>query len=127
MSWKIKYNEDTHIIEITYSGNVTGLDLKEAALKRIAIQEETGATMVLADASQSEGAPTTMDLFDLPDKIYQDHKARRDTRIAFILPDGKESKELAHFFKTAAKNRGWHIELFEDRDSAFSWLIADID
>ena len=122
MSWNINYSEELGIIEITYTGDVTGFDLLEATAARISMQKETGATLVLADASQSLDGPPTMDLYNLPDRIYPDHESRRDTRIAFILPKHKNSRELATFFQTAARNRGWIIELFEDRKSALSWL-----
>ena len=122
MSWKINYDKDSSIIEVTYIGNVSGMDIREATEKRISVQAETGATRVLADASQSLGGPSTMEIYDLPDKIYVEYESRRDTRIAFILPTNKQSRELANFFQTAAKNRGWMIELFENREDALFWL-----
>ena len=122
MSWNIRYIKEPGIIEIIYSGEVTGMDIREATEKRISLQKETGATRVLADASQSLGGPSTMEIYDLPDKIYPEYKSRRDTRIAFILPAHQRSKELAHFFQTAAKNRGWLIELFKNREDALFWL-----
>ncbi|MGD9161150.1 MAG: STAS/SEC14 domain-containing protein [Desulfobacteraceae bacterium] len=125
MSWHINYNEESRIIEITYSGNVTGQDIREATVRRISLQTETGATLILADASQSQEGPPLINVYDLPDRIYPEHDARRDTRIAFILPTHSKAKELAHFFQTAAKNRGWTIELFEERKDAFSWLTSE--
>ena len=123
MSWNIKFNEDSKIIEVTYYGNVTGLDLREATKARISMQKETGTAFVLVDALQTLGVPSLMDLYDLPDKIYPDNNARHDTRIALIFPERRKSRELANFFQTAAKNRAWIIELFEDREKALSWLL----
>ena len=120
--WDIKHNKDLGIIEITYTGDVTALDLREATLKRISMQEETGTNLVLSDASRCNSGPSIIDLYDLPDKIYTDHKARRSTRIAFIPPMIRESSELTRFFENAAKNRGWTIEIFKDRKNALSWL-----
>ena len=125
MSWHINYNEEYRIIEITYSGNVTGQDIHEAAVKRISLQKEKGTNLVLADASQSQEDPHLIDVYNLPEKVYPEHNVRRDTRIAFILPTQSKGKELAHFFKTAAKNRGWKIELFEERKDAISWLRSE--
>ena len=94
------------------------MDIREATEKRISIQNETGATRVLADASQSLDGPSTIEIYDLPDKIYPEYESRR----AFILPTNKQSKETAYFFKTAARNRGWIIELFKNREDALFWL-----
>jgi hypothetical protein len=127
MSWHINYNEESRIIEIIYSGNVTGRDIREATEKRISLQKETGATLVLADTSQSQEGPPLMELYDLPDKIYSKLNARRDTRFAFILPINSKAKKLAHFFQTTAKNRGWKIKLFKERKDALSWLTNEKD
>ena len=127
MSWQISYNEESRIIEITYSGDVTGQDIREATEKRISMQRETGTTSVLVDASQSQGEPSLMEVYDIPDKIYPEHNARRDTRIAFILPTKSKTREIAQFLQTAAKNRGWKIELFEERKNAISWLRSEKD
>lgn len=123
MSWDIKYNEDSQIIEISYTGDVTGMDLHEAATKRLSMQKKTGAKLILADASLTRSNPPIMDIYELPDRLYSDNKAIRDSRIAFVLPKNKKFRELAYFYQTAVKNRGWIIELFENREDAFSWLI----
>lgn len=124
MGWYIKYENSSGIIEINYTGDVKDSDLREASKRRISMQEETGSNLILVDASKSRGGPSAMDLYDLPDKIYPESNVRRDTRIAFVLPQREKARELAHFFQTAARNRGWVIELFDYRENAVSWLIS---
>ena len=125
MSWDVNYNEDAGFIEVKYFGNVTGSDVHDAAKERIAIQEKTDIVLILTDASQTLNAPPVLDIYTITDKIYQENNVQRSTRMAFILPEKKEPRELAGFFKTTAKNRGWMIELFEDRKTALSWLKRD--
>ena len=124
MGWRIMYNESSDIIEITYSGYITGQDLREAATKRISLQKETGSRLILSDATQVIRNPSIAEILHLPDKLYPEYGAGRDSRIALVLPKNKkEAQELGHFFKIVAKNRGWFVETFYDRQEALNWLL----
>lgn len=126
MGWSVKYRESIDVIEVIYSGYITGPELKEAVKRRVEIQEETGSQLILADASNVEGGPSTIDLFDLPDEVYLDHNVSRTTRIALVLPASGKPRELAKFYKLASQNRGWIVEEFDDRQDAVNWLMENI-
>lgn len=122
MSSNVKYNKSSGLIEIVYSGKLTESMLRETVRKRIAIQNETGAVGVLADASRVEVAPEIFALFDLPSRFFSEENADRRTLIAMVLPDAQELKEKGMFLETASRNRGWVMQNFEDRQSAIAWL-----
>ena len=122
MGWEVKYIDSTGIIEVIYSGHITRLDLEQAVKKRIDVQLQTGSTLILADATNVESGPKTIDLFDLPDEIYPEHYASRKSIIAFVLPGSGKPREIGRFYKIASQNRGWIVEEFDDRQSAIDWL-----
>jgi hypothetical protein len=74
---------------------VTASELHDAVCERIAIQKETGAHGILADASQVQIAPSAIDLFDLPSKLFSDLNAERQSRIALVLPKAERPKDMA--------------------------------
>jgi len=123
MPAEVKYNKPSGLIEIVYSGNLTTPMLREAVRKRIAIQNKTGAMRVLADASNIQLTPSIFDLFNLPNRLFSEENADRRTMIALVLPDTEEPKKMATFLETASINRGWSMQVFEDRQSAVAWLM----
>lgn len=122
MGWEVKIIDSIDIIEVRYYGHITRLELEQAVKKRIELQYETGSKLVLADASKVENGPSTIDLFDLPDEIYMEHNASRQSIIALVLPKSDKPRELGQFYKLASQNRGWIVEEFDDRESAIDWL-----
>jgi len=122
MPWNLQYDQPTQIIEITYIGQVTISELREAVSSRVAMQQKTGSTRILADASGVDKAPSLVDVFDLPTKLFPEKGSNRQTKIALILPLIKEPKEIAEFLETASVNRGWLMKVFEKRHSAIAWL-----
>lgn len=124
MPTDVKYNKSSGLIEATYSGEVTASELHDAVSRRIAIQKKTGALGVLADASKVQITPSTIALFEVPARLFQELNADRRTVTALVLPDAEFPKEMAKFFETASRNRGWMIQVFTDRQSAVAWLMA---
>ena len=123
MSSDVRYDASSGLIEIVYSGEVTASEMRETVRRRIAIQKETGATKVLADASGVRVSPSITDLFGLPSKLFAEEDAKRSTMVALVLPDSAGPRERARFLETASVNRGWLMRVFEDRQSAVAWLM----
>ena len=122
MGWEVKYMESEGIIEVTYFGHITRLDLEQAVKKRIEIQAETGSRLILSDSIRVESGPSTIDMFDLPDEVYPENNASRQSLIALVLPESPKPRELGKFYRLASQNRGWIVEEFDDKQSAIDWL-----
>jgi hypothetical protein len=122
MTWHVTHDASLGIIEVTYTGLVTGSDLWEACSRRISLQEQTGLLRVLIDTSGIELVATILDVFSLPAKLYEERHADRQSRIALILPKSKEAIEFAEFYELACKNRGWSVRVFQGRQDAIDWL-----
>ena len=123
MSWYVKYNQYIEIIEVVLFGYVTGEDLRKAALERIRLQEQFGKIHVLADASRIERLVAGVyEVHDLPAQLYDNAKATRAACLALLLPGPKDAREKANHYATACTNRGWHVQLFDNRLKAVEWL-----
>jgi len=124
MTWTVDYNSTLHIIEGVFTGRATELDLKESTSKAIALSKEKGKVKFLIDATELELPASIFGLYDLPAKQYNTEKMDHRSRFALVLPELLKEKEKVEFYKTACVNRGWHVQLFANRDKAIEWLKA---
>lgn len=126
MSYAINHNASLGVIELTYSGRITGTDLKEATSKCISLGKQTGTTKFLVDEAGMDLAASAVDLFDLPSKQYADEGANRRALVAVILPTSKEARDAVQFYAVACQNYGWLVRLFAERQTAINWLTSNI-
>lgn len=126
MPYTIKHNSSLGVIEVTYSGLVTGTDLKEATSKCISLGKQTGTTKFLVDEAGMELAASLVDLLMLPEAQYVDEEADRQGHVAVILPASKKAREAIQFYEIACKNRGWIVQVFSDHRSAIDWLRGNL-
>ena len=128
MGWGVDYIADRHIVELTLTGRLSGAELQEAALARIALGEERAVTNFVIDA-QDLIAPrsATMSVYDIPSRIYVEKNVKRTTRIAVVVPTAPESAWIVQFFEDLCVNRGWRVHMAPDRETAFDWLHEDRD
>jgi hypothetical protein len=123
MPWSVIFDSDTDIVEVIYTGRVTGLELKEAATERVRMQKKHDTSLVLVDASRTELLEAgLLDVHNLPAELYDNVEADRVTQLALISPRSQEARVAAKHFKTACLNRGWHVMTFEKRQNAIDWL-----
>ena len=124
MTWSIKFDSVTNIVEIVLSGLVTAEELTEAATERIRLQKEHGTSLTLADASQiAKLEAGILDVHKLPAEIYKSVHADRTTNIALVSPRLQDAIKIAKHYETASVNRGWNVRMFQDRTQAIAWLL----
>ena len=126
MSYTINHNASLGIIELIYSGQITGTDLKEATSKCISLGKQTGTTKFLVDEVGMDLTASIVDFYDLPTKQYEDEEANRQSHVAVILPTSKEARNAVQFYEIACQNRGWFVHVFSERQSAINWLTGNI-
>jgi len=124
MAWEVNQLDAHSIIEVKYTDTVSGAELREATVERIARQYATGYLRVLINASSIRLTASATDLYDLADKIYTEHEAPRNSHVAVVVVENDRTKEMAQFYKDATTNRGWRVETFSDYDTAVSWLTS---
>jgi len=122
MTWSVNHDPVLDIIEVTFTGRVSGAELRDAASQRIALQKELGSERILINASEEELTASSLDVFNLPSGLYVSESASRKSRLALVLPTEKKSREIAQFYETACKKLGWVVQIFSDRQSGVAWL-----
>lgn len=128
MAWTVEYNEALGIVELKLDGRLSGDQLQESAASRIALGQEHGVTRFLIDARDLV-APrsTTMSVYEIAAKTYTQSNQRRDTRIAVVIPSAPESEWIVQFYEDLCVNRGWRVQMCEDRVAALAWLHEQVD
>jgi hypothetical protein len=123
MAWTVEYNDVLQIVELTYSGRTTGEEIKEAAASRMSMGKQKGVTKFLIDTRKVEAdGSATLDIYDVPDKMYPKEHVQYTNRIAILEPESSTSREMVKFYENACVNRGWLVKTFQDRESAVKWL-----
>ena len=121
-TWTVGYDEAQRIVEVTYRGRTTAADIEAAATQRIAVQKQHDAARVLVHAGEMEFAASLVEVFHLPNRLYDQLDAPRDGRIAVVRPHESSAREAAAFFESACRNRGWQVRSFDEYRPAVSWL-----
>ncbi len=124
MPWTLSHNQALRIVEVLYTGEVTGRELREVTSKCITLEKENGVNRFLCDASDCEISASLLDLFDLPAEQYAAEKADRSGRVAVVLPRSPRARDAAQFYETASRNRGWMVQAFASRQEAVDWLTG---
>lgn len=122
MPYTIITNTPLQIIELSYHGIVTGEDLKNAAAERIASSKINSFYRCLADLSGSTLNASLLNIHNLPDVQFEKEAMSLDTKIAIVT---RREVEMAEYFASVCRNRGWKVDTFTERTVAIAWLLAD--
>jgi hypothetical protein len=126
MPFVTTYDEALNILDVKYTGTVTGADLRSGTTEAISLQKRLGVTRFLVCLETDDTHATSIkDIYDLPTKQYWEEKLDPRSRIAVIRPAAKRARELAEFFENLCRGRSWHVEMFSDRQLAIGWLTND--
>ena len=122
MPWRYDIDPDQQIVELTYTGDITKRDLSESVSECIALEENKGLNRFLVDTIEMLSVSSLMDVYDLPAKQYVEENADRLGRVALIPPKSSRAREAVRFYETVCQNRGWMVQVFEERHAATEWL-----
>lgn len=123
MVWEVTLDEESQVVVIAFDGIVTGADLQEAAVARIAFGKEVSVDTFIIDARKMIAPKSTiMDVLDLPKEVYDQNEMARSSLIAVIRPRNPASVWIAEFYENASILRGWRVRSFDDWDAALFWL-----
>jgi hypothetical protein len=124
MPWTVTYDPTDDLVEVIYDGPVAASDLREATTRCIALGRERGSLRFLVDAERLELNASIFDLYELPARQYLAEGADRRSRVAVVAPADPRQRESVQFYQLASRNRGWLVEVFDNRDDAVGWLLA---
>ncbi len=120
MSWKTAYQEDNNVVELTYSGKITKIELAESAKSALELALAHNTNRVLTDCTAMHGGHSLADLYFLSDWLVS-VKANR-MREAVVLPTEAAFNDLVQFWQTTCTNRGLQVRVFDKLDIARQWL-----
>ena len=125
MAWTVDYDGESGTIVTIYRGTSTVHDLREATSAAIALGKTHDSWYFLTDASEGSFHVAPIALLNLPAKQYPAEGVDRGSRLALLPPAAAKDRDLARFYETVCLNRGWLVQLFDDRDEARRWLLKD--
>lgn len=123
MGFIVTYDESFSGVEYIFQGPTSGSDIKQATSIGIALCKERHSNRYLINGVDMEVTASVVELFELPTRQYVEEGLDRQSYIALVLPKNPKSVEDARFYESACFNRGWIVQLFEDRDTAIKWLM----
>ena len=122
MPWTVSHDPTLQIIELVLSGQVTADELHESTSQCIALGRERGTSRFLISTADMKLGASLIDIYTLPSEQYIEEEADRFGRVAVVPSDSPEVREAARFYETVCINRGWMVQVFEDRGEAVAWL-----
>lgn len=126
MTWTVEYDQEFHVVVLTYTDECSGKDFRDASRKRIAVATEVECSNTLIDATYLEcGSSTTYDVFEIVSTEYPRAGSRNDWRIAITIPKSEKAHRQVDFYENACVNRGWKVKKFATREEAIDWLSAN--
>lgn len=123
MPWSVRFVTEQNYVETQYAGVLTGEELRAAVHATLDAGKAAGTHDYLGDCTAMEGGHSVVDLYPLVDLLEASNTART-YREAIILPTLSAPAKDVAFWETAAKNRGFTIRLFTNREEALRWLLA---
>jgi len=126
MPYTVKHDPILDIVEVTFIGSITSIDLREATSKCITLQKQMGVTRFLVEANGCDVIASLFDIYYVIDKQYWHEELDRQSRIAVLLPTSVTAVEAANFYEFARQKHGWNARLQPNRQSALEWLTGTI-
>ncbi len=123
MTKDITYAEELDTVIITYSGPVPLTAVQEAIQIAYDMAVEHQCKRFLVDCLKMKpGGGSTLDIYELA-RMFEQFPDMCSYKDAILLPPIPESVEDLKFFETTARNRGFNVRVFSDRQAAIDWLM----
>ena len=118
MPFEVTLNADEQVIEVVSSGNVSLTDLNGALQQISKLQEESGVTDVLSDATGQQSHAVTLDISGVASRLPT------GLRVAVIADQDQPTTSDVNLMARLVKSRGNIYRTFSSREAALQWLNA---
>lgn len=120
---EITYLDDLGTVVITYVGQAPPAEVHDAIKQAYDMALERKSKRFLVDCTQMEpGGGSITDIYELVN-LFEQFPNIRQYKDAIILPPIPAGIDDLKFFETAARNRGFSVRVFTDRQAAIDWLL----
>jgi hypothetical protein len=120
VSHSVEYDSATGCLHIRISGRLDIVGARAAFQDIFARAHEHGCRCMLTDLRGTEIGLDKVDLFDIATH-FSKHAGPGLSRRAIVAD---AAPDLTRFYETANANRGQHVRVFRDLDSARNWLFG---
>ena len=121
MAWIVEYVPERDLVLFVVAGDILDEDAKAQVAEIIRLLNEHQSTLVLVDCSDAVTKASLPSLYRLPDYATE-LGAPWNIRVAVVIPQTHFRIETFHFFGLVFRNAGYDLQLFNDRESAETWL-----
>lgn len=121
MGWNI-IEDNKELLILIYSGENSAQDIFESSKMLVDEAKKKNIHKYLCDTSELILTATKSDLFELPNRLYNEWGMDAHTRIAIIEPKNPHTRSMVNFYIYATQNLGWLAEQFSSRVKALKWL-----
>lgn len=123
MAYTVTYLNDYNLIEIAYKDILNKKDLHHALEESAVVANTYQVFHFLADCTKLEGGHSVFDLYEIIsflDKMNLTHRMKE----AIIFESNAQVIANVLFFETTARNRGFNVRIFTEREEALNWLTS---
>jgi hypothetical protein len=125
MPWNATLHPEMPIIIASYSGTVLAPELIDAFNAIVKLANQHKIYNVLGDCTElAAGGHSLVDLYFLA-SVLEANAIARQLKEAVLLPILPDSVSNVRYWEDTCRARGLNIRLFDDQESAVSWLLAD--
>ena len=122
MAWTVEFIPESDLVLLVVAGEILDEDGKRQVAEIIRLLNEHQSSLVLVDCSNAVAKTSLPGLYRLPDYATE-LGAPWTVRAAVVIPLTLFLIERFRFFELVFRNAGYDVHLFDDRESAESWLL----
>lgn len=122
MPWTIGYEPEIEALSVSIEGAFTLEAARRLTRDVLARAIEHSTPRFLVDVSALGRPLSTLEILFMV-KDYEVAGVGRDSRIAVLLPGEASAREDIRFYQTAALNRGYSVQVFDEKPRAVAWLV----
>ena len=122
MPWEVLVQSEHPVVETRYAGDLSMADLLQAVDATIEAAARHGISRFFSDCLALQGGHSLTDLYFLAQRVAESGIGG-NLREAVLLPVLPAAKDEVLFWENTARNRGFVVRVFDDRDVAQKWLL----
>lgn len=121
MSWSVKFPESGEYIELVLIDSLDSREIRQCTDRVIDLVLLSGCHLVLINCLELKHFPPPSAVRKLPG-YYESRGINTKVKIALINSGLPEGLEIARYYKLAAKQQNYVVQLFETREDGLRWL-----
>ena len=122
MAWSVQQDSELGLIEIVYTGQVTDHDVAASTVEALGLAATDKPNLFFGDLTDADLDLSPGEIYFLPDR-WEAGQANRKNKLALYVPDPADMR-IVQFHVNTARNRGWQVAAFTDRQDAIDWLTG---